>query len=58
MQVAQGIKDCKTPEEIRLRYNIPNTFTPEEEEEICKEYAWYFLQTFITWPWSVHHGMT
>jgi hypothetical protein len=56
VQVAQHIKACKTPEEIRLRFNIPNNFTPEEEEEMCKD--WYFLQKFITWPWSVHHGMT
>ena len=56
--MAEYIKQCKTPEEIRLRFNIPNDFTPEEEEEVRKENAWYFLQKFIAWPWSVHHGMT
>ncbi len=39
-QVAEYIKQCKTPEEIRLRFNIPNDFTPEEEEEVRKENAW------------------
>ena len=58
MQVAEYIKQCKTPEEIRLRFNIPNDFTPEEEEEVRKENAWYFLQKFINWPWPVHHGLT
>ena len=38
--VAEYIKQCKTPEEIRLRFNIPNDFTPEEEEEVRKENAW------------------
>ena len=32
--VAEYIKQCKTPEEIRQRFNIPNDFTPEEEEEV------------------------
>mmetsp|Transcript_67735 Transcript_67735/g.181205 ORF Transcript_67735/g.181205 Transcript_67735/m.181205 type:complete len:93 (+) Transcript_67735:333-611(+) len=38
--VAEYIKQCKTPEEIRQRFNIPNDFTPEEEEEVRKENAW------------------
>jgi len=39
-QVANYIKECKTPQEIRRRFNIKNDFTPEEEEEIRKENAW------------------
>ena len=39
-QVADYIKECKTPQEIRRRFNIENDFTPEEEEEIRKENAW------------------
>merc|ERR1712216_943888 len=27
----------KTPEEIRIRFNIKNDFTPEEEEEVKRE---------------------
>ncbi|WOK98689.1 hypothetical protein Cni_G07401 [Canna indica] len=30
----------KQPEEIREIFNIKNDFTPEEEEEVRKEYAW------------------
>ena len=37
--VADEIKG-KTPEEIRLRFNIKNDFTPEEEEEVKRENAW------------------
>merc|ERR1712025_95870 len=33
------IKSCKTPQEIRRRFNIKNDFTPEEEEEVRKENA-------------------
>merc|ERR1740117_2878331 len=32
--------DGKTPEEIRIRFNIKNDFTPEEEEEVKRENAW------------------
>ena len=38
-QVADEIKG-KTPEEIRIRFNIKNDFTPEEEEEVKRENAW------------------
>ena len=38
-ELASHIKG-KTPEEIRAEFNIPNDFTPEEEEEIRKENAW------------------
>merc|ERR1712054_175567 len=34
--VADYIKQCKTPQEIRRRFNIKNDFTPEEEEEVRK----------------------
>ncbi|KAG8470426.1 hypothetical protein KFE25_008847 [Diacronema lutheri] len=37
--VADEIKG-KTPEEIRVRFNITNDFTPEEEEEVKRENAW------------------
>ena len=38
--VADYIKQCRTPEEIRARFQIPNDFTPEEEEEARRENAW------------------
>ena len=38
--VAEQIKQCKTPQEIRRRFNIKNDFTPEEEEEVRKENTW------------------
>jgi S-phase kinase-associated protein 1 len=37
--VADEIKG-KTPEQIRVRFNIKNDFTPEEEEEVKRENAW------------------
>ena len=37
--VANEVKG-KTPEEIRVRFNIKNDFTPEEEEEVKRENAW------------------
>jgi S-phase kinase-associated protein 1 len=37
--VANMIKG-KTPEELRFHFNIPNDFTPEEEEEVRRENAW------------------
>ncbi|CAL1405251.1 unnamed protein product [Linum trigynum] len=39
--VADMIKD-RTPEEIRKHFNIPNDFTPEEEEEVRRENQWAF----------------
>eukprot|EP00339_Tiarina_fusa_P024602 CAMPEP_0117032532 /NCGR_PEP_ID=MMETSP0472-20121206/23314_1 /TAXON_ID=693140 ORGANISM="Tiarina fusus, Strain LIS" /NCGR_SAMPLE_ID=MMETSP0472 /ASSEMBLY_ACC=CAM_ASM_000603 /LENGTH=162 /DNA_ID=CAMNT_0004741199 /DNA_START=12 /DNA_END=500 /DNA_ORIENTATION=+ len=38
--VADYIKQCKSAEEIRVRFNIVNDFTPEEEEEVRRENAW------------------
>jgi len=37
--VANMVKG-KTPEEIRLAFNIKNEFTPEEEEQVRKENEW------------------
>eukprot|EP00698_Gefionella_okellyi_P003079 TRINITY_DN12894_c0_g1_i1.p1 TRINITY_DN12894_c0_g1~~TRINITY_DN12894_c0_g1_i1.p1 ORF type:complete len:150 (-),score=37.05 TRINITY_DN12894_c0_g1_i1:40-489(-) len=37
--VADMIKG-KSPEEIRKMFNIPNDFTPEEEEQVRKENEW------------------
>lgn len=37
--VAEMIKG-KTPEEIRVIFNIKNDFSPEEEEEIKRENSW------------------
>lgn len=30
----------KSPDEIRTKFNIPNPFTPAEEEQIRKENEW------------------
>ena len=38
--VANYIKECKNPQEIRRRFNIKNDFTPEEEAEVRKENSW------------------
>eukprot|EP00297_Palpitomonas_bilix_P025002 CAMPEP_0113908230 /NCGR_PEP_ID=MMETSP0780_2-20120614/26023_1 /TAXON_ID=652834 /ORGANISM="Palpitomonas bilix" /LENGTH=154 /DNA_ID=CAMNT_0000903589 /DNA_START=1 /DNA_END=465 /DNA_ORIENTATION=+ /assembly_acc=CAM_ASM_000599 len=38
--VAEIIKTCKSPQEIRTRFNIKNDFTKEEEEEVRRENAW------------------
>ena len=38
--VANEIKKCKGPEEIRQRFNIINDFTPEEEQSIQADMAW------------------
>ena len=37
--VADQIKG-KSPEEIRVRFNIKNDFTPEEEQEVKRENMW------------------
>ncbi|KAL5572132.1 hypothetical protein UlMin_021729 [Ulmus minor] len=39
--VANMIKG-KTPEEIRKTFNIKNDFTPEEDDEVCRENQWAF----------------
>ncbi|XP_022764312.1 SKP1-like protein 11 [Durio zibethinus] len=39
-QVADMIKASKTVEEIRQTFGIKNDFTPQEEEEIRKQYSW------------------
>nr|GLL20359.1 SKP1-like protein 1A [Ipomoea trifida] len=39
--VADMIKG-KTPDEISKIFKIKNSFTPEEEEEFCRENAWAF----------------
>lgn len=39
-KVADEIKKCNTPQEIRRRFNIKNDFTPEEEDEILKDNLW------------------
>merc|ERR1712070_411210 len=38
--LAANYLDIKTLEEIRIRFNIKNNFTPEEEEEVKRENAW------------------
>ncbi|KAL6731388.1 hypothetical protein Aduo_002259 [Ancylostoma duodenale] len=39
-KVVAAMMRGKTPEEIRVMFNITNDFTPEEEENIRKENAW------------------
>lgn len=36
--IATIIKSCSSPTSLRKRFNITNDFTPEEEEQIKKEY--------------------
>ena len=38
--VANSIKECRTVQEIRNRFDIENDFTPEEEEAINTENIW------------------
>ena len=39
--IANDIKACKTPDEVRQRFNITRPdFTPEEEEEVKREHTW------------------
>ena len=40
MRVADEIKQCKSPEELRERFNIQGDFTPEEEEQVRQQYSW------------------
>lgn len=39
-RIAEYIKECNTPEEIRKRFNIKNDFTPEEEDDVRRQNAW------------------
>ncbi len=38
--VANYIKQCSTPKDIRRRFGISNDFTPSEEGEIMEENSW------------------
>lgn len=39
-RVANYIRACKTPQDIRRRFNILNDFTPEEEAQVASENIW------------------
>lgn len=39
-EISNRMKECKTPEEIREKFNIANDFTAEEEKEIREENDW------------------
>lgn len=41
-QVADEIKKCKTPDDIRDRFNIRQDYTPEEVEEVKKAHPWIY----------------
>lgn len=43
-RIARLVKQCRTPEEIRRRFNIVNDFTPEEEEDLRRENAWLDME--------------
>ena len=38
---AEEIKKCKTPEQIRARFNVTTEFSSEEEKEARDEFAWH-----------------
>jgi hypothetical protein len=42
-EVANIIKRCYTPQNVRKRFNIKDNITPEEEEEIYKSFSTKFL---------------
>jgi S-phase kinase-associated protein 1 len=42
-EVANIIKRCYTPQNIRKRFNIKDDITPEEEKEIYKSFSTKFL---------------
>ena len=41
-KVADEIKKCKTPDDIRDRWNIRQDYTPEEVEEVKKAHPWIY----------------
>uniref|UniRef100_A0A6T8J7R5 SKP1-like protein n=1 Tax=Hemiselmis andersenii TaxID=464988 RepID=A0A6T8J7R5_HEMAN len=41
-KVADEIKKCKTPDDIRDRFNIRQDYTPEEVEEVKKAHPWIY----------------
>ncbi|KAL5540295.1 hypothetical protein UlMin_042778 [Ulmus minor] len=41
-QTVADMIEGKTPEEIRKTFNIKNDFTPEEEDQVCRENQWAF----------------
>ena len=44
--VAIMIKECKSPEEIRQKFNCENDFTAEEEQKIREENEWCMSEKF------------
>ncbi len=39
-RVANEIKKCKTPEELRKRFDIRSDYSAEEEEEVRRAHPW------------------